>query len=87
MFVQETLGRLIEYDRTKNAELLRTLECYLKNMGNLRQVSKDMYTHYNTITYRLKNIIEITNLNINHYEDRFRLELALSLYKDLGEKK
>ena len=46
-----------------------------------------MYTHYNTITYRLKNIIEITNLNINHYEDRFRLELALSLYKDLGDKK
>lgn len=54
IFVHETLGSLIEYDRTKNAELLRTLECYLKNMGNLRQVSKDMYTHYNTITYRLK---------------------------------
>lgn len=87
IFVQETLGRLIEYDRTKNSELLRTLESYFRNMGNLRQVSKEMYTHYNTITYRLKNITELTNLNINDYEDRFRLMLALSLYKDLGDRK
>ena len=80
-FANEVLGGLIDSDRSRNAELLNTLDCYLRNSGNVRQVSKEMYTHYNTISYRLKKIEETTGRKLDDPDDRFLLELATRLLR------
>ena len=52
---------------------------HLRNSGNVRQVSKEMFAHYNTVSYRLKKIEEITGRDLNDPDDRFLLELATRL--------
>lgn len=80
LFVQETLGELVDISQERNLELLRTLESYLKNQGNLKKVSEELFTHYNTITYRLKNLQKILSVDLHNANDRFCLELALQLF-------
>ncbi|MGI9860547.1 PucR family transcriptional regulator ligand-binding domain-containing protein [Moorella naiadis] len=79
-FLQESLGKLLEYDREKNTELIRTLQVYFQHHGNLKKVSEALFTHYNTILYRLERIQEISGLNLDNPDDRFNLEVALKLY-------
>lgn len=79
-FLQETLGKLLEYDREKNTELIRTLQVYFQHHGNLKKVSEALFTHYNTILYRLERIREISGLDLDNPDDRFNLEVALKLF-------
>jgi purine catabolism regulator len=78
-YLKETLGKLIEYDREKNTELVRTLQVYFQCHGNLKKVSEALFTHYNTILYRIERIQEISGFTLNSPEDRFNLEVALRL--------
>ncbi len=78
-FFQENLQPLLEYDRSKNGELIKTLEMYFNTNGNLKKVSELMYTHYNTILYRIQKIQELTKANLNNPHDRLNLQVALSI--------
>jgi len=78
-YLQETVGKLQKYDREKNTELIRTLQVYFKCHGNLKKVSEALFTHYNTVLYRLERIQEISGLDLDCPEDRFNLEVALKL--------
>lgn len=80
-FVQETLGKLLDREAVRDQGLLSTLESYFRNFGNLRRVSEELYTHYNTVTYRIKHIQELTGLDLHNEDQRFQLELALALYR------
>ncbi|HWS41901.1 MAG TPA: PucR family transcriptional regulator ligand-binding domain-containing protein [Pseudoflavonifractor sp.] len=81
VFVYETLGKLLEREQSKGQELLKTLESYFRNFGNLRRVSEEMFTHYNTVVYRIKSIQEATGLDLHDADQRFLLELALYLHR------
>ena len=81
-YIQETLGRLLSAGPPRSTELMNTLESYFRNFGNLRRMSEELYTHYNTVVYRLKSIQEITGLDLHVPSDRFRLELTLYLYEN-----
>lgn len=78
-FLQETVMSLVEYDQEKNTELINTLRAYFEHHGNLKKVSEALFTHYNTILYRLERIQAISGLNLDRPEDRFNLEMALKL--------
>ncbi|RKJ04911.1 PucR family transcriptional regulator [bacterium D16-54] len=79
-FIQENLKGLTDISQPRNIELLRTLECYLDNQGNLKRISEELYTHYNTITYRLKTIQKLLDKDLHKSSDRFQLNLALRLF-------
>ncbi|MGI6684120.1 MAG: PucR family transcriptional regulator [Bacillota bacterium] len=81
LFCRDILAPLIEYDSNNNRDLMETLEVYFKFNGNLKAVSKAMFTHYNTIIYRIQRIEEILQLKLTDPEDRLCIELALKLYK------
>ncbi|GAV25698.1 hypothetical protein ciss_16310 [Carboxydothermus islandicus] len=78
-YLAETLLPLIEYDREKGTDLLKTLEIYFDCNFNLKKVSERLFTHYNTIVYRLERIREITGIDLENAEERFKLELALKI--------
>lgn len=79
-FIQESLGELIDPSQPRGTDLLLTLESYFRNFGNLKRISQELYTHYNTVVYRIKSIQEITGRDIHNPSERFQLELALRLY-------
>lgn len=78
-FVAEFLTPLISYDREKNTELVTTLEVYFACGGNLKRVAEKLFTHYNTVLYRLQRISEITGIDLENAEQRLSLEIALKI--------
>lgn len=60
-------------------ELLETLESYFQNLGNQRRIAQEVYTHYNTVAYRLNSIQELSQMDLEDPEHRLQLELALYL--------
>lgn len=83
-FYQSTLLPLCQYDEKRDTELVKTLEVYFEMNGNLKKMSEHLYTHYNTILYRINRISEITNMNLDDERDRFSLETALKIKKIMG---
>ena len=80
-FIHRQLGALIEYDATNHTQLVDTLYFYLENNCNLLHTADAMYTHRNTIKYRLSRIEEITHYNLQDADIRLNLHVALYLRK------
>lgn len=78
-FYQTTLEPLVEYDNRKSTELVKTLEAYFEHNGNLKKMADALYTHYNTVLYRISRIKEITNIDLENAKDRLNLEIALKI--------
>ncbi|MCR2045294.1 PucR family transcriptional regulator [Anaerosalibacter massiliensis] len=78
-FYNTTLKSLVDYDNKKSTELVKTLEAYFKFNGNLTRMSEHLYTHYNTILYRINRINSITGMDLDDSNDRLNLEIALKI--------
>jgi purine catabolism regulator len=62
--------RLYEHDRNKNGNLIETLEVFLDSNGSIKDTAKKLYTHPNTIKYRLKKVKELTGEDILQDEQK-----------------
>ena len=78
-FKQEILGPLLAYEG--GSELLRTLEAYFDNNGNLSQAAEALYIHRNTLIYRMERIAEISGLDLDNTETRLAVQLALRIHR------
>ncbi|WP_353094581.1 PucR family transcriptional regulator ligand-binding domain-containing protein [Tissierella praeacuta] len=78
-FYNSTLKPLVDYDNKKSTELVKTLDVYFKNNGNLTRISEQLFTHYNTILYRINRISEITGMDLEDHNHRLNLEIAIKI--------
>ncbi|MDZ4763697.1 MAG: helix-turn-helix domain-containing protein [Chloroflexota bacterium] len=83
-FHQETLGPLVEHDRSKQGDLIRTLNGFFEANGNLAKAATDLAVHRNTLVYRLERISELTGLNLDDADNRLILHLALKVQRVLA---
>ncbi len=81
IFFNEILEPLMVYDARKDTELIKTLQVYYKCNGNLKKMSEMLFTHYNTILYRLGRIQEIIKKDLESEEDRYAIQTALKVHK------
>ncbi|MCK9444964.1 MAG: PucR family transcriptional regulator ligand-binding domain-containing protein [Tissierellaceae bacterium] len=84
-FYNSTLKSLVDYDEKRSTELVRTLDEYFKNNGNLTRISEKLFTHYNTVLYRINRICEITDMDLSNPSHRLNLEIALKIKELLGK--
>jgi len=75
-FVREWLGRLIDYDARRKAELVYTLTQYLEHGGNYDATAAELSVHKSTLKYRLQRIRDLTGLELNDPDVHFNLQLA-----------
>jgi GAF domain-containing protein len=73
---QEGLERLADYERRRGTELLRTLEVYLDQKGNVARTARAMYMHPNTLRQRLARIEAVAGLDLER-EDWVSLAMAV----------
>lgn len=73
---EEPLAVLVEYDKKHNANYVETLELYLKHDGSIQAVSEAMFTHRNTVIYRINNIKKLLNTNFDSPEERIPYQVA-----------
>lgn len=81
IFFRDILEPLVVYDRRKDTELVKTLEVYFECNGNLKKMSEHLFTHYNTVLYRLTRIQEIMKINLEKEEHRYAAQTALKVHK------
>jgi GAF domain-containing protein len=76
----DALRRLLDYDRSRQAQLVRTLEEYLRQRGNVSATAQALYVHANTLRQRLRRITELTELDVRT-DDWLMIEIALKLLR------
>ena len=72
----ECLAALEEYDRKYNAGYVETLQSYLKHNGSIQAVAEELYTHRNTVLYRLGNIRKVMGNELKTPEERLPYQMA-----------
>ena len=75
----EALGPLTAFDDAHGAELVDTLETYLRLNGSVAAVAEALALHRNTVRYRLTQIAELTGYDPALTPDRVQLWLALAV--------
>jgi len=75
-FYNETLGKLENYDKENNTDLVNFLFMYLQNNGSQSLVAEKQYIHRNTVNNQLKKIEKITGYNPSNLEEKLRFYLG-----------
>ncbi|WP_240353359.1 PucR family transcriptional regulator [Cohnella algarum] len=65
-------------------EMLRTLETYLENDGQLNETAKKLFIHRNTATYRIEKLGELLDVDFKRINDLLRLKMAFLFRKRLS---
>ena len=81
------LGVLIDYDQKHNTQLEETLYQYLKFDSNQKAMAESLYMHRNTINYRLNKIKELTECQLDSFEEKMPYMLAFYIKEIVGKKR
>ncbi|WP_380281218.1 PucR family transcriptional regulator [Kitasatospora purpeofusca] len=73
------LDTVIAYDLEHQADLVRTLEAFLRSDGSWTRCAAQLHVHVNTLRYRIGRIEELTGRDLSRLEDRVDFYLALEL--------
>jgi DNA-binding PucR family transcriptional regulator len=74
------VGKLAEYDAQRGAQLLATLEEFLRRHGSISATSEALYVHPNTLRQRLRRIGELSGLDLRR-DDWLGIEIAVKMVK------
>lgn len=82
-FIDEYLGSLLNYDREKNGQLIKTLKVYLALCGSKQDTAKELFVVRQTLYHRLNKISALLGEDYMHPRKRIAIELALHGYEYL----
>lgn len=83
-FVQDALGKLMEYDKRHNTDYMGILKLFFENDCSITQTANATFYHQNTLKYKVKAIKEILGYDIMSNENRVKIMVSLYLL-DAGE--
>lgn len=75
-YYEDLLGPLIEHDQRHGTAYVETLFRYLLNDGSLQAVANAMFTHRNTVNYRMGKIRELLNQPLDTQQQRLPYLIA-----------
>lgn len=74
---QRVLGPVIEYDRTHETDLIKTLETYLFCDRSPKRAAEKLFVHTQTVAYRINRVQEITGRSMKSSRDISELWFGL----------
>lgn len=83
-FVLKHIGPLIEEDRKKNSDLLKTLKIYLDRNGSKQSVADELHIVRQSLYYRLEKIKELLGEDYMCTKNKLALQLAIQAYELLS---
>jgi purine catabolism regulator len=84
-YCDKVLGGLLEKEDEYAAEMLRTLEAFLENDGQVNETAKKLFIHRNTATYRIEKISELLKVDFKKANDLLKLKLVFLFKRVLIE--
>jgi Purine catabolism regulatory protein-like family/PucR C-terminal helix-turn-helix domain/GGDEF-like domain len=79
MFRARLLDPLLDYDREHRADLVGTLETFLRCSGSWTRCGELLHLHVNSLRYRIQRIESLTGRDLSRLEDQVDFFLALQL--------
>ena len=76
----DAVGKLADYDAQRGAQLVTTLEEFLRRHGSISATSEALYVHPNTLRQRLRRIGELSGLDLRR-DDWLAIEIAVKMVK------
>lgn len=73
---RDTLSVLEEHDRRHNSNYVETLQSYLEFDGSIQAMAQSMFTHRNTIIYRMNNIKKLLGTELATPAERLPYQIA-----------
>jgi purine catabolism regulator len=70
---------LLAYDAKHSSQLFETLKVYFKHNRNVKKTSAELFTHYNTVAYRVERVCELLGISLDSGDDILQLHLAVKL--------
>lgn len=74
---RELVWPLVEHDRERRSDLVRTLRAYFAAGGNASEAADRMFLHRNSLLYRLERIRKLTGLDLRDPGVALALRLGL----------
>jgi DNA-binding PucR family transcriptional regulator len=78
-YENQALKKLKDYDQKHHSNLVETLEVFLDNDANIPDTAKALVVHPNTLTYRLKRISEIGEIDLKDPSQKMMLFIDIKL--------
>ncbi len=78
-FADGILNIIDEPDPKKRNDFFDTICAYFEAGGNLRRVSEILFTHYNTVVYRINRIRDVYGVDLRDPDTAFNFQLALKI--------
>lgn len=83
-FAHTVLGRVLDYDRTRQTELMRTARVHLEHSLDRRATANALHLHPNTVAQRIRRLEELTGLQLARPRDLLQLASALTVAQVAG---
>ena len=74
---RELVRPLVEHDRERRRDLVRTLGAYFATGSNASEAADRMFLHRNSMLYRLERIEMLTGLDLKDHRVALALQLGL----------
>lgn len=78
-YYESVIKGLIEYDRLNDTDYVQFLQVYFDEGCHVAQTAQRLFLHRNSITYKLHKIEEILSVDLNDFQTRVELMMALKL--------
>ncbi|MDQ0898661.1 MULTISPECIES: PucR family transcriptional regulator [unclassified Paenibacillus] len=79
-YCAKILRPLLEKDAEYSQEMIRTLEVFIRNDGQVSEAAKQLFIHRNTVTYRLEKISDLLQVDFKKVNDLLKLK-AVFLFR------
>lgn len=83
-FVDDVIGPVLDYDRQRLTELIRTLEAYFAADSSPTYAAEALHVHPNTVSRRLERITELLGSDWQKPAKALEVQLALRLHRTRG---
>lgn len=78
--VQQLLGPVLDYERGRQGDLIQTLKTYLNTQRSWQKTADILFTHRQTVIYRIRKISELTGLDMTETSALAQLWFALQIH-------
>jgi sugar diacid utilization regulator len=85
-YASRTLEKLLKYDEgSGGTNLISTLHVFLANECNLQRTAKELNVSLSGLKYRVQRLKDIGEIDFNHADQKFNLQLALRILNANGK--
>lgn len=79
--ILDYIAPLLEYDKEKGTELIKTLQIYLKNQGAKNETAEELHIVRQTLYHRLNRIESLIGSDFMNPSNRFMIEFSIHALK------